>query len=150
MDKKSFLIWWWRISCATSRKRLEFRALSIQISVWCCFTWISVWCCFITDYYNYLAPLMTKSSSRVIFHASTNDAVTKDCILNELLELKSYFTERFPECEFIISCPTIRTDNHTTNITIRKLCCKLNDLKTSYYLPGKSRYWVFGEGWFTS
>ena len=80
----------------------------------------------ITDYYNYLKPLMKKSPSRVIFHAVTKDS---DCILNDLLELKSYLTKQFPECEFIISCPTIRTDNHAANITIRNLCCKLKDLK---------------------
>ena len=74
---------------------------------------------------------MSKCPSKVIIHAGTNDAVIKDSsiILQELLQFKFHFSERYPECNKIISCPTLRIDNHVANITLRKLRDKLKDLK---------------------
>ena len=62
---------------------------------------------------------------------STNDAVSKDSesILKELLDIKCFFEERYPESEFVISCPTIRSDNEAANITIRNLGRKLKELQ---------------------
>ena len=85
----------------------------------------------VADFYHYLEPLLQKSPSKIIFHAATNDAVSKESavIIDELLQLKFYVAGRYPECNFIISCPTIRTDNHAANITLRNLRTKLKELK---------------------
>ena len=68
---------------------------------------------------------------KVIVHAGTDDAVIKDSyiILQELLQLKFHFSERYSECNIMISCPTLRTDNHAANIALRNLRDKLKDLK---------------------
>ena len=74
---------------------------------------------------------MLKCPSKVIIHTGTNDAVIKNSyiISQELLQFKSHFSERCPECNIIISCPAHRIDNHAANTTLRNLRDKLKDLK---------------------
>ena len=71
---------------------------------------------------------MLKCHWKVIIHAGTNAAVIDESIiLQELLQLKSPFSERYPECNVIITYPTLCTDNHAAEM-LQNLHNKLKDL----------------------
>ena len=66
----------------------------------------------IEDMYYYLHPLLEKKPSRIILMAGPNDAAYKEAnqIVKDLEQLKFSIESKLPECEVIISCPTIRRD----------------------------------------
>ena len=85
----------------------------------------------ICDLYHHLIPLLEKNPSFVIVMAGTNDSVIKssECILFELLQLKTFIADSLPGCEVIISCPTDRYDEPKAKLTLLNLRRKLNTLK---------------------
>ena len=67
----------------------------------------------------------------IIIHVGTNDTVNKDAneIILDLLQLKDYANQRWPECEIILSCPTLRTDNSKARLITNELRSNLKQLK---------------------
>ena len=87
----------------------------------------------VQDMYHYLHPLLEKKPTFVILMVGTNDAPHKNAeqILVELLKLKQHIEDTLPQCQVIISCPTLRNDRanpqaHKVVFDLRK---KLINLK---------------------
>ena len=51
-------------------------------------------------------------------------------ILDKLLKVKSFNSEKCPQCETIFSCPTIQSDKAEANFTVNQLTNHLLQLKT--------------------
>ena len=68
----------------------------------------------------------------MILHVGTNNA--KSCtsreILDKLLQLKFFISEKSPQCQTIFSTPTIGLDKANANLTVRQLTNHLLQLKT--------------------
>ena len=68
-------------------------------------------------------PLFRKEQSFIIIHAGTNDALylTSRKILDNLITLKSFITDKLPNCKVVISTPTLRTDDGKAVLTVSQL-----------------------------
>ena len=68
-------------------------------------------------------PLFRKEQSFIIIHAGTNDALylTSRKILDNLITLKSFITDKLPNCKVVISTPTLRTDDRKAVLTVSQL-----------------------------
>ena len=87
----------------------------------------------VKDMFSYLDPLYKKKPSYIILMAGTNDAAYKDAkqIVNDLQQLKQHIESKLPECNVILSCPTMRCDKHNENaqktvFDLRKKLINLN------------------------
>ena len=85
----------------------------------------------IDDLHHHIIPLLKKKPDHLILHAGTNDAVSKTSrqILDDLLQLKNEVLKTLPNCNVIISKPTIRIDNGKAALTLRNLNQHLTELK---------------------
>ena len=64
----------------------------------------------VDDMKHCVIPLLRKESSLVIIHAGTNDAPYLTWkILDNLLTLKSFITDKLPNSEVVFSTPTLCT-----------------------------------------
>ena len=92
----------------------------------------------IENMYHYLHPLLEKKPSHIILMVGTNDAAYKDAnkIVNDLQHLKLHIESKLPECDVILSCPTMRCDKHNENAqkTVFDLRKKLINLKVPLIL----------------
>ena len=72
---------------------------------------------------HHIIPLLRKKTSFVKIHAGTNDApyLTSRKILGNLLMLKSFITDNLPNCKFVISTPTLHTDDGKAALTVSQL-----------------------------
>ena len=77
----------------------------------------------VDDMKHHFIPLLRNEPSFVIIHAGTNDApyLTSRKILDNVLTLKSFITDNLPNCEVIISTPTLRTDDGKAALTVSQL-----------------------------
>ena len=77
----------------------------------------------VDDMKHHVIPLLHKEPSFIIIHAGTNDApyLTSREILDNLITLKSFITDKLPNCKVVISTPTLRTDDGKAALTVCQL-----------------------------
>ena len=78
-----------------------------------------------------LVPILETYPCRLILHVGANNAesCTSREILDKLLKLKTFISEKCPQCQTIFSTPTIRSDKAKANLTVRQLTNHLLQLK---------------------
>ena len=85
----------------------------------------------IEDMQHNLVTILEKNPCRFIFHVGTNNV--ESCasreILDKLLKLKTFISEKCPQCQTIFSTPTIRSDKAKANLTVRQLTNHLLQLE---------------------
>ena len=75
-------------------------------------------------------PILERNPCRLILHGGTNNA--KSCtseILDKLLKLKTFISEKCPPCQTIFSTPIIQSDKAKANLTGKQLTNYLLQLK---------------------
>ena len=79
---------------------------------------------------HHVIPLPRKEPSFVTIRAGTNYApyLTSRKILDNLLTLKSFITDNFPNGKVTISTPTLRTDDGKAALTVSQLANHLLQL----------------------
>ena len=85
----------------------------------------------IEDMIHNLVLILERNLCRLILHVGTNKAesCTSREILDKLLKLKTFISEKFPQCQTIFSTPTIRSDKAKANLTVRQLTNHLLQLE---------------------
>ena len=85
----------------------------------------------INDMYSYIKPLLRKNPCHIILHIGSNDTPFKsaDEIVDGILELKLFISNKLPDCDVIISQPTTRNDIMRAKLTTREIINKLNLLE---------------------
>ena len=70
-----------------------------------------------------LVPILERNLCRSILHVRTNnvESCTSREILDKLLTLKTFSSEKSPQCQTIFSTPTIRLEKAKANLTVRQL-----------------------------
>ena len=70
-----------------------------------------------------LVPILERNPCRSILHVRTNnvESCTSREILDKLLTLKTFISEKSPQCQTIFSTPTIRLEKAKANLTVRQL-----------------------------
>ena len=78
-----------------------------------------------------LVPILERNPCHLILHVGTNNAesCTSREILDKLLKLKTFISEKCPQCQTIFSTPTIRSDKAKANLTVRQLTNHLLQLE---------------------
>ena len=73
----------------------------------------------IEDMQHNLVPILEKNLCHLILHVETNNAesCTSRELLDKLLKLKSFISEKCPQCPTIFSTPIIRSDKAKANLT---------------------------------
>ena len=82
--------------------------------------------------YHYLVPLIQKQPDNVILHAGTNDAFSCNSseIVNNILKLRSFISQKLPNANIILSKPIMRSDTAAGKVTIEEVNKQLNDFET--------------------
>ena len=77
----------------------------------------------IEDMQHNLVPILERNPCRLILHVGTNNAesCTSREILDKLLKLKTFISEKCPQSQTIFSTQTIRSDKAKANLTVRQL-----------------------------
>ena len=72
---------------------------------------------------HHVIPLLRKEPSFIIIHSGADDAsyLTSRKILDNLITLKSFATDKLPNCKFVISTPTLRTDDGKAALKVSHL-----------------------------
>ena len=72
---------------------------------------------------HYVIPLHRKEPSFIIIHSGTNDVsyLTSRKILDNFTTLKSFATDKLPNCKFVISTTTLVTDDGKAALTVSYL-----------------------------
>ena len=85
----------------------------------------------IEDMQHNLVPILERNPCRLILHVGTNNAesCTSREILDKLLKLKSFISEKCPQCQTVFSTLTIRSDKAKADLTVRQLTNHLLQLK---------------------
>ena len=85
----------------------------------------------IEDMQHNLVPILEINPCRLILHVGTNNAesFTSREIFDKLLKLKTFISEKCPQCQTIFSTPTIRSDKAKANLTVRQLTNHLLQLE---------------------
>ena len=85
----------------------------------------------IEDMQHKLLSILERNPRRLILHVGTNN--TESCtsreILDKLLKLKTFISEKCPQCQTILSTATIRSAKAKTNLAVRQLTNHLLQLK---------------------
>ena len=70
-----------------------------------------------------LVPILERNPCRSILHVRTYnvESCTSREILDKLLTLKTFISEKSPQCQTIFSTPTIRLEKAKANLTVRQL-----------------------------
>ena len=78
-----------------------------------------------------LVPILERNPCCLILHVGTNNAesCTSREIIDKLLVLKTFISEKCPQCQIIFSTPTIRSDKAKANLTLRQLANHLLQIK---------------------
>ena len=76
----------------------------------------------IEDMQHNLVPILERNPCHLILHVGANNAesCTSREILDKLLKLKTFISEKCPQCQTIFSTPTIRSDKAKANLTVRQ------------------------------
>ena len=85
----------------------------------------------IEDMQHNLVPILERNPCRLILHVGTNnsESCTSREILDKPLKLKTFISEKCPQCQTIFSTPTIRSDKAKANLTVRQLTNHLLQLE---------------------
>ena len=85
----------------------------------------------IEDMQHNLVPILERNPCRLILHVGTNNAesCTSREILDKLLKLKTFISEKCPQCQTVFLTPTIPTDKAKANLTVRQLTNHLLQLE---------------------
>ena len=77
----------------------------------------------VDDMKHHVILLLRKEPSFIIIHAGTNDAryLTSREILDNLITLKSFITDKLPNCKVVISTPALPTDDGKAALTVSQL-----------------------------
>ena len=77
----------------------------------------------VDDMKHHVILLLRKEPSFIIIHAGTKDApyLISWKILDNLITLKSFITDKLPNCKVVISTPTLRTDDGKAALTVSHL-----------------------------
>ena len=72
---------------------------------------------------HYVIPLLRKEPSFIIIHSGTNDVsyLTSRKILDNFTTLKSFATDKLPNCKFVISTTTLVIDDGKAALTVSYL-----------------------------
>ena len=83
------------------------------------------------DMQHNLVPILEGNPCRLILHVGTTNAeyCTSREILDKLLKLKIFISQKCPRCQTIFSTPTIRSDKAKANLTVRQLTNHLLQLE---------------------
>ena len=83
------------------------------------------------DIQHNLVPILERNPCYLILHVGTNNAESCNSreILDKVLKLKTFISEKCPQCQTIFSTPTIRSDKAKANLTVRQLTNHLLQLK---------------------
>ena len=78
-----------------------------------------------------LVPILERNPCCLILHVGKNNAESYASreILDKLLKLKTFISEKCPQCQTIFSTPTIRSDKAKANLTVRQLTNHLLQLE---------------------
>ena len=81
--------------------------------------------------HHHIIPILKRKPDHIIIHVGTNDAVSKTSrqILDDLLQLKNKILKTLPNCNIIISKPTMRVDYGKAALTLKHLNEHLSQLK---------------------
>ena len=85
----------------------------------------------IEDMQHNLVPLLERSPCHLILHVGIYNAesCTSREILDKLLKLKTFISEKCSQCQTIFSTPTILSDKAKANLIVRQLTNHLLQLK---------------------
>ena len=77
----------------------------------------------VDDMKHQVIPLLHKEPRFIIIHTGTTDApyLTSRKVLDNLITLKYFITDKLPNCEVVISTPTLRTDDGKAALTVSQL-----------------------------
>ena len=77
----------------------------------------------VDDMKHHVTPLLRKEPSSIIIYAGKNEVpyLTSREILDNLITLKSFITDKLPNCKVVISTPTLRTDDGKAVLTVSQL-----------------------------
>ena len=83
------------------------------------------------DMQHNLVPIIERNPCHLILHVGTNNAesCTSREILDKLLKLKTFISEKCPQCQTVFSTLTIRSDKAKADLTVRQLTNHLLQLK---------------------
>ena len=89
----------------------------------------------VDDMKHHVIPLLCKKPSYIIIHAGTNDApyLISRKILENLITLKSFITDKLSNCKVVISTPTLRTNDGKAALTVSQLTNHLIQLDIDIY-----------------
>ena len=75
------------------------------------------------DMYHYLMPLLQKQPDNFILHVGTNDASSCNSseIVNNILKLRSFISQKLPNANIILSKPIIRSNTAAGKVTIEEV-----------------------------
>ena len=78
-----------------------------------------------------LVPILERNPCRLILHVPTNngESCTSREILDKLLKLKIFISEKCPQYQTIFSTPAIQSDKAKANLTVKQLTKHLLQLK---------------------
>ena len=81
------------------------------------------------DMYYYLMLLLQKQPDNVILHVGTSGPsfCNSSEIVNNILKLKSFISQKLPNVNIILSKPIMRSDTGTGKVTIEEVNKQLND-----------------------
>ena len=81
------------------------------------------------DMYYYLMLLLQKQPDNVILHVGTSGSsfCNSSEIVNNILKLKSFISQKLPNVNIILSKPIMRSDTATGKATIEEVNKQLND-----------------------
>ena len=84
----------------------------------------------IDDMQHNLVPILERNPCRLILHVGTNNAesCTSRELLDKLLKLKTFISEKCPQSQTIFSTPAIQSDKAKANLTVRQLTNHLAQL----------------------
>ena len=73
--------------------------------------------------------ITTKTPENVILHVGTNDASTCNSseIVNNILKLRSFISQKLPNANVILSKPIMRSDTAVGKVTIEEVNKQLNN-----------------------
>ena len=80
-------------------------------------------CVTVEDMKHNLVPILEGNPCRLILHVGTNNSESRTSreILNKLLQLKIFISEKFLQSQTIFSTLTIRSDKAKASLTVRQL-----------------------------
>lgn len=84
----------------------------------------------IDDMQHYLVPILEKKPDHIILHVGTNDAINHEGreIVDKLLKLKLFISEKLPNTNVIISKPILRVDAKKPEAVVSDVNIILNEL----------------------